>query len=179
MAGRAQPLPLLDHCLRTVNSPLGTSTRLSEVWSLSWKRANHLLPSSLSVPLHPLFWSLFTGAPVLYLSRSFPPSCALPPFSLPVSSVLSVAVSFWLTSFLASFLPFSVGSLEKLCALRGEHPFYTRAKRERTHTCERAASLPLFFFSFSFGVSRTHIPVRVCVFLHLRVSKMLLTTIGN
>lgn len=166
MAGRAQPLPLLDHCLRTVNSPLGTSTRLSEVWSLSWKRANHLLPSSLSVPLHPLFWSLFTGAHVLYLSRSFPPSCALPPFSLPVSSVLSVVVSFWLTSFLASFLPFSVGSLEKLCALRGEHPFYTRAKRERTHTCERAASLPLFFFLFlrCFAHAYTRPRMRVSAF---------------
>ena len=42
---RTQPLPLLDHCLRTVNSPLGTPTRPLEVWSLSWKRKS----SSISI----------------------------------------------------------------------------------------------------------------------------------
>lgn len=73
VAGRAQPLPLLDHCLQTVNSPLGTSTRLSEVWSLSWKRKPSPSLQRLSAPLRPLFWSLFTGAHVLHLSLSLVP----------------------------------------------------------------------------------------------------------
>lgn len=101
----------------------------------------------------------------------------LPPFTLSVSSVLSIVVSFWLTSSLVSFLPFSVGSLEKLCALRGEHPFYMRAKYERTHTCERAASSSSFFPFPSVPRARTF--ARVYVFLRLRTNKMLLTKTNN
>lgn len=163
MAGRAQPLPLLDHCLRTVNSPLGTSTRPSEVWSLSWKRKPS--PLAFLFPPSPYFGPYLPGR-TCYISLI--PQSHLPSLSL-ISSALAVVISFWLTSSLASFLPFSVGSLEKLCALRGEHPFYTRAKRERTHTCERAASSSLspHFFSFFFGISRS--PLRdayVCSYIY-------------
>lgn len=117
-------------------------------------------------PPAPILVSIYRGARAPSLSLRLTPP---PFFSSPISSVLSVVVSFWLTSSPASFLPFSVGSLEKLCALRGEHPFYTRAKRERGHTCERPASfsssLSLFFPSpFPLYVSHTHPRTSVSAF---------------
>lgn len=127
-------------------------------------------PAPFCSPPSPILVSIYRGAraPSLSLPRSFPPPPPAPlPSSLPVSSVLPVAVSFWLTSSLASFLPFSVGSLEKLCALRGEHPFYTRAKRESAGI---RVSARLLFFSFFvvffsplflFGASRTYTHIRV------------------
>ena len=67
------------------------------------------------------------------------PSCSLSSSALP--TIISISplhpfyspcpVPFWLTSSLASILPFPVGSLEKLCALGGEHPFYTGPGRTR------------------------------------------------
>lgn len=126
-------------------------------------------PPAFLLPSVPILVSIYRGAraPSLSFSRSFPPSPPAPlPSSLSVSSVLPVAVSFWLTSFLASFLPFSVGSLEKLCALRGEHPFYTRAKRESAGIRVSArllffSSFVVFFSLFLFGASRTYTHIRV------------------
>lgn len=134
-------------------------------------------PLGFLSPSNPYF-SLYLSGHVFHLSLvpflHLHVFCLSPPCpSLPYSPVV---VSFWLTSSLASFLPFSVSSLEKLCALRGEHPFYTRANastriRVSTRLLHRFFSFPLMF--------RIRTLVRVCVFLHLHVSKMLLTTTSN
>lgn len=78
-------------------------------------------------------------------------------------------------------LRFSV-SLEKLCALTGEHPFYTAAEREhraRIRTCERADLLfpslflsPLSLFFLGLGAFS-----RACFCIYARASH--LATSGN
>lgn len=107
-------------------------------------------PARLRLYLHPIL------LPVLLHSSAIISISPSAPFSRPPP----VPVPFWLTSSLASSLPFSVGSLEKLCALGGEHPFYTGPGRTR---CVRGPlrayrrawirACTLFFFFFSLPVS--------------------------
>lgn len=123
---------------------------------------------SISLP-SPCFDLYFAGCSIFLVSCFF---LALPFSSPSVSSVFPVADSFWLTSFLVSFLPFSVSSLEKLCALRGEHPFYTnRAERERMCVRRECVSMrSFFFFLVSHSYIRIVVYVYVCLFTYVWAS---------
>lgn len=112
------------------------------------------LSLSLLIPSFSLFWSLFCGPRVLLLSRFLllrthsHIHCAYLPLHLPsLPYSQSLILSGWLPFSFPSYRSPSVPSVGKLCALRGEHPFYTnRAERERIRTLSVwVCALPLFF----------------------------------
>lgn len=137
-----QPLPLLDHCLRTVNSPLGTPIRPSEVWSLSWKREPFSIP--LFYPFHslPILVSIYGGARVPSPHYLFSLSSQLLSYCSPFLSSFHFPSPFFLLLTVLNFFPENLMRSQKWTSVLRKKRLY-RARASRAYTRSY-----LDFFSF-------------------------------
>lgn len=138
MAGRAQPLPLLDHCLRTVNSPLGTSTRHCLVALMEAQATS--FPLAFPFPSIPYFGPYLPGR-----------TC-----SISLVSSLYLTLPYSPSSFFSGWLPLSLPSYRspsvpsKNYALSEVNIRFTREQNASTGIRVSARLLFLFFFFLPF-----------------------------